>query len=108
MAERPNDRPDAASPPEAGGPADEPRIFVVVDGRKFPRPGLETFFADTSGPAPVVGTYCACNKVCRCVPVCGAVGYKACSCVGNICSCVGHRSYGGGFVGGGCRCAPVH
>ena len=89
----------------------DPKIFVVVDGRRFPRPGLETYFAsaqdgpcrehhDTGTSQAAIGTYCSCNKVCSCVPVCGCVGYKACGCVGHISHC-----YGGGY---GCRCAPVH
>jgi hypothetical protein len=73
----------------------EPKIYAIIDGKKFPRPGLETFFASprTDQPGlstcschPVVGTYCSCNKV-------------------AVCSCVGHTSSGGRS---GCRCAPVH
>jgi hypothetical protein len=99
MTERPNDR------PRVSGADLEPRIFVIVDGKKFPRPGLETFFAspetDQTGGKPrqdgcschpVGGVICTCMKVCRCV------GHTSCS-------CVSHRSGGGGY---GCRCAPVH
>lgn len=95
--ERPDDRPVA---PAAGG--EDPQLFILVGSEKFPRPGLETYFAappdsmSDSGTGcgchPVVGVYCSCNRVCSCVPVC---------------SCVGHgESSGGG--GGGCSCAPVH
>ena len=94
--DKPNDRPDANS----GGQSDaDPKIYVVVNGKQFPRPALETMFAEAKpGKAdsgcschPVVGVYCSCNKVC--------------SCVGQTCSCVGHSS---GGVSYGCRCAPVH
>jgi hypothetical protein len=94
MENKPNDRlsnfVDSTS-------TEEPRIYVILDGKKFPRPGLETFFADVSEQNtatqtgcschPVVGTYCKCNKV-------------------TVCGCVGHTSSSSG--GGGCRCAPVH
>jgi len=100
MAEKPNDRPKTKIDKKDES---EPKIYIIVDGQKFPRPGLETFFAepeegqterDRQGCSchPVVGAYCSCNKVCTCVPVC---------------SCVGHSSSStrGGY---GCRCAPVH
>ncbi len=101
MPKKPNDRPKEKA---RGGGAD-PRLYVVVDGEKFPRPGLETVFVDakpgqkgealvTAGCAckPVAIPVCACLKVCQCVPVC---------------SCVGHtRSTGTTTYG--CRCAPVH
>ena len=113
MGDKPTDRLGQGVP--ATGDED-PKIFVVVDGRKFPRPGLETYFADTrygsekeGGGDSVVGTYCSCNKVCTCVPVCARVGHARCGCVGyTSCGCVGHTSSGGGGGGGGCRCAPVH
>lgn len=92
----------------------EPRVFVVVDGKKLPRPALQTYFAEakvgsgggTTSSAgcscqPVAGVFCSCNKVCTCVPACGCVGHSRCS-------CVGHSSGGGYSGGGGCRCAPVH
>lgn len=96
-----------------------PRIFVVVDGKKLPRPALQTFFAEAQTPKrhttsavaetcacqPVTGVYCSCNKVCTCVPACSCVGHSRCSCVGYSSSSSG-RGYSGG--GGGCRCAPVH
>ena len=106
MTERPNDRPQV---PEQPAPED-PKLYVVINGQKFLRPGLETFFAQpgkekTEKPGcscdPVVGAYCSCNKVCRCVPACGCVAHTSCS-------CVGHRSGRSGGGGGGCRCAPVH
>ncbi len=94
----PQARPDDRPKPAAGAADEDPRIFVVVDGRKFPRPALETFFARPleERPAgcschPVVGIYCKCNKVYVGAPACG---------------CVGHTSGGGTRVG--CRCAPVH
>jgi len=132
VKEKPNDRPKAAS--SEGGQAD-PKIYIIVDGKKFLRPGLETYFARPGGNIPsdgsdkaknqvadrspcscdqvVGGAYCSCNKVCRCVPACSCVGHKSCSCVGHkSCSCVGHTScscvgHSSGRVTG-CRCAPVH
>ncbi len=115
MAEKPDDR-LKNTPPTADDPDEEPRIYIVVDHQKMPRPGLETFFAqvqgDTEAPKsgcacdPVGGSFCSCNKVCTCVPVCSCVGHKVCECV-PACSCVGHTRSGGSY-GGGCRCAPVH
>ena len=112
MTDRPNDRPSAGN----AAPDDpEPRLTVIIDGREFPRPGLETFFAESGREGqeaepqqrregcschPVAGVYCSCNKVCTCIPVCGCVGHVSCS-------CDSHRSRGGGTVYG-CRCAPVH
>ena len=64
------------------GSLDEPKLFAVVDDKKFPRPALETYFADNSqNPIatdnrcscnPVGGVYCQCNKVrvCSCVGCC--------------------------------------
>ena len=101
MEQPPTDRPKpwAASQEES-----DPKIFVVVNDRKFPRPGLETFFArpaegksgDGCSCHPVAGAFCSCNKVCTCVPVCSCVGHVTCSCDSHSTT----RS--------GCRCAPVH
>ena len=112
---KPNDRLKSSLPPTDNQEAD-PKIYLVVDNRKMPRPGLETFFAEARGKAensrpgctcdPVGATFCSCNKVCTCVPVCSCVGNKVCGCV-PACGCVGHTSSGGSY-GGGCRCAPVH
>jgi hypothetical protein len=128
MQDKPDDRPQIP-----GGLLSDPdpRVTVVVNGERFPRPGLETFFARTPAREvveedgcschPVVSVYCSCNKVtvCNCVPVCTCQG--VCSCVGRpvctcqgVCSCVGrptcgcdnHRSSGSTVTG--CRCAPVH
>lgn len=115
MPEKPDDRPKPSLP--AAGDL-EPRLYVavdgqyvIVDGQKQPRPGLDTYFASAAPGAPaqsctcnpVVGVYCQCNKVktCSCVPVatCACVGYSSCSCDSH--------SSGGGSVSG-CRCAPVH
>ena len=109
MPDKPDDRPKLGLP--AAGDMD-PRLYVAVDGRyvivdgkKQARPGLETYFADAApgdpGKScschPVVGVYGQCNKVrtCSCVPV-------------TTCGCVGHTSDGGGGRVVGCRCAPVH
>ena len=94
---KPSDRPDAKS----SGQGDvDPRIYVVVKGKQFPRPALETMFAEAKPGVvnkgcscdPVVGVYCQCNKV--------AVPAAAPSC-----GCDSHSS---GGVSYGCRCAPVH
>ena len=107
MPDQPNDRLSN----EMGALSNEdPRIYVVVGGKKFPRPALETFFVDVPPGAkdghrdgcschPVAATYCSCNKVCTCVPACSCVGHTSCS-------CDSHSSSGGTVVG--CRCAPVH
>ncbi len=114
MSDKPKDRPEQKDPETAVEP---PRIFLIVGEKKFPRPGLETCFAEASGEGAedddsVPEVYCSCNKVrrCSCVPVCTC--QAVCGCVGNCscvshrsCSCVGHSS-GGGVAG--CRCAPVH
>jgi len=108
MPDKPDDRPKASPTPADA----DPRVFVVVDGRRLPRPGLETFFArgvekTQERAVGVVCTcdavrysYCSCNKVCRCVPACGCVAHVSCG-------CDSHYSGGGGRVVG-CRCAPVH
>lgn len=117
----PDDRPGAGvgNPPAGAAPA----IYVIVDGKKFLRPGLETMFArpaakgekgrpprtssqvpDGCSCNPVGGSYCSCNKVCTCVPACGCAGHRTCGCVSHrSCTCAGRSS--GGY---GCRCAPVH
>ncbi|HPA20128.1 MAG TPA: hypothetical protein PLU30_20435 [Verrucomicrobiae bacterium] len=96
MSDKPDDRPRAETTDL------EPRIFVIVRGKKFPRPGLETFFAAPEASQPQDG--CSCHPVgaviCTCMKVCRCVGHTSCS-------CVSHRSSGGGY-GRGCRCAPVH
>lgn len=118
MPERPNDRPAAGGTPISD---DDPRLIVIVGSDKFPRPGLETYFAESSARSErevdveietwcscdaVIRTYCSCNKVCRCV------GHVSCRCVGHVgCGCVGHSSCScdsHSFRSGGCRCAPVH
>jgi len=101
MTEKPDDRPK--SEPENIEDVD-PKIFIVVDGKKLARPGLETYFAQASpGQAakeivggctcnPVMQVYCSCNKV-------------------VVCGCKGHtssKSRSSGSGGRGCRCAPVH
>jgi hypothetical protein len=102
--DKPDDRPKQTASQDN---AEEAKIFIIVNGQKFPRPGLETFFAQSGvgrdpqcACNPVVGVFCSCNKVCTCVPVCGCVGHRSCS-------CDSHTSGGGGVITG-CRCAPVH
>lgn len=99
MAEKPNDRPRAQAPGRSGV---EPRLYVVIDGKRFPRPGLETVFVDTPPDRTVVAGGCACKPVA--IPICACI--KVCQCV-PVCSCVGHTPTGGGVIYG-CRCAPVH
>ena len=117
MTDKPDDRPKKE---ESGPSFEEPEIYLIISGKKFPRPGLETYFADTKpgssgtcGCAPVVGMFCSCNKVrkCSCVPVCTC--QAACGCVAHKCSCVDHQgcscdSHQSGGTVTGCRCAPVH
>ena len=108
---RPNDRlPDL----NADGEEDpDPQIYLIIDQKKFLRPGLETYYANpavdngkgivlsnTCSCNPVGGVYCACNSVCTCNP--------QCTCQSNVkktCSCQGHRSSSGGRY---CSCVPVH
>ncbi len=92
MPQKPDDRPKAGADQAA---MDEPQIFLIIDGKKFPRPSLETFFARASGSAPpgcschpVALEYCKCHKIAVPAP----------------CNHVGRKS-GGTVVG--CRCAPV-
>ncbi len=120
MPAKPNDRPEAAS----GSDGDvRPEIYVIIDGEKFPRPGLETFFAkpgqdqkqeDQNGCSchPVIGIFCSCNKVCTCqaVPVgvtqpggCKPVG--GCRPVGTVPAPTPPCPGDGSII---CRCAPVH
>ena len=86
---------------------EEPKLYLVVNDEKFPRPGLESSFVDYSEINektqdkltgclcdPVTTSICSCNKV----KVCNCVGYTSCSCASD-------RS---GSVITGCRCAPVH
>jgi len=115
MADKPDDR--LKSNTQQNDDDIEPKIYIIVNDKKLPRPGLETFFAQAKIDSensqqksvcdPVGGTYCSCNKVCSCVPVCGCVGNNVCSCV-PVCSCVGHTAPSRGGSYGGCRCAPVH
>jgi hypothetical protein len=102
VPKKPNDRPREKA--LRAGAAD-PRLYVVVDGEKFPRPGLETVFVDArpgQADAALVTAGCACKPVA--IPVCACL--KVCQCV-PVCSCVGHtRSTGTTTYG--CRCAPVH
>ena len=103
MADMPDDRPQASESNL------EPRIYAIVGGKKFPRPGLETFFA--SGDAASTGSGAASQprSGCSCYPVGGVI----CTC-NKQCSCVSHPSCshssggGGGYRVTGCRCAPVH
>lgn len=113
MSQAPRDRPD---PGEGTNDPPRPEIYVIVGKNQFPRPALETFFADAGQLGAtndvskrqgcscdlVGGIFCECNKVstCGCVPVCTCQAVSTCSCVGHI-----NRSGGGGY---GCRCAPVH
>lgn len=109
MPDKPDDRPKVVAP-AADDP--EPRIFLVVEGKSFTRPALETYFAEgtpksdrvagqgrrggytTCSCNPVTGTICKCNRVCTCNP---------------LCSCYGDSCYGGGGGGGRyCSCVPVH
>lgn len=97
---------------------EEPKLYKMIDGKKFPLPALETAFVDfsyMSDKSEEVITGCSCNPVgttvCSCNKVkvtCSCVGYTSCSCVSDTpsCSCVSNTS--GGTRVTGCRCAPVH
>ena len=95
---------------------ENPKLYIVIDDKKLPRPGLETAFVDypdeydptgssgnsdemiNSGNSRIIGgVVCSCNKV-R-VASCGCVGYTTCGCVGDGSS---QRSRSG------CQCAPVY
>ena len=90
---------------------EDPKLFMVVDDKVVPKPGLETAFVANAVETPanatrskevdaiISKTVCSCNKV-R-VATCGCVGYKAPS------SSSSSRS-SGRSSGGSCRCAPVH
>jgi len=112
MADKPDDRIPAVAPE---GDAPEPKVYFVVDGQKFGRPSLETYYARTQKSHAtdqmnvcscntVAGTFCSCNKVCSCNLVC------TCE---SVCSCVGYtaRTTGGGSYcscNQVCSCVPVH
>ncbi len=102
MPEKPNDRPKAKAP---RAPTADPRLYVVIDGEKFPRPGLETVFVDSPSGETLVASGCACKPVA--IPICACL--KVCQCV-PVCSCVGHApsKSSSGTTTYGCRCAPVH
>ena len=115
MANKPNDRVSKIAPP---GDEPDPRVYVVVNGSKFVRPSLETFYARTPEPNAkpgdktctcdaVGGTYCKCNKVCTCNLVCGCEGHAACGCVGYEAP---SNSGGGSYCSCNqvCSCVPVH
>ena len=117
MAEKPDDRPKKRKHNHA---KEDPIIYFIASGKKFLRPGLDSYFAEApaAGDANneslvqhegclcqpvVIGSYCSCNKVssCKCVPVCtcesvcSCVGHTICRCVGHTsCGCVGHTSCG--------------
>jgi hypothetical protein len=118
MPDKPNDRLPAVAPV---GDAPDPKVYFVVDGQKFGRPSLETYYARTQEQGAtdqlsvcscntVAGTFCSCNKVCSCNLVCTCE--SVCSCQ-SACSCVGYKASG---TGGGsycscnkvCTCVPVH
>ncbi|MEN6390799.1 MAG: hypothetical protein ABFD04_10315 [Syntrophomonas sp.] len=101
MAEKPNDRLNKTDAP--GGNEPEPKIYLLVNGQQFVRPGMETYFASADQNKgtdcscnPVGGVYCSCNKVCTCNPLCSCQGHSTCS---------NNKSSGGGKY---CSCVPVH
>jgi hypothetical protein len=104
LPDKPNDRPDSQAVPPTEV---DPKIYVMVNGEKFPRPALATMFVDSTvtpdSETKVTGG-CTCNPVVYCS--CNKVGSTVAS--KPSCSCVGHSSSSGGGGGYGCRCAPVH
>jgi hypothetical protein len=115
MADRPNDRVQStpALPDEL-----TPKIYLVVSGKKFIRPSLETYYAqagtgtegksDSSCASHSIGAMvCTCNKVCTCNPQCSCQGHVACSCESYTSS----SSDGGGTFcscNQVCTCVPVY
>jgi hypothetical protein len=116
MAKKPNDRISDSAPQ---GDLPDPKVFFVVDGKKFSRPSLETYYAKADDKQldqqtsvcscnTVTGTYCSCNKVCTCNLVCTC--QAMCSCQ-SVCSCVGYTTSSGGTscsCNKVCSCVPVH
>jgi hypothetical protein len=102
------DKPD--DKPKQTDAYEDPKLFVVVGGKAFPRMGLETAFVDfpdewktDSGKtdpdsAIVGGVVCSCNKVrVRSRPIEWPEPKMRKS-----------GSSSGSRGGSGCRCAPVH
>ena len=105
---------------------EDPKLFLVIDDKIVPKPGLETAFVAIVDPVHsseelrrIVGAeVCSCNKVT--VISCGCVGYhvaepepkqkpKPKPKPKQKSESKRSRSSGGrGGGGGGCRCAPVH
>lgn len=99
---KPNDKPDKTE-----SAYEDPKLYVVIDGKPVAKPGLETAFVDIrlmedighvandSDPDKkyAAAIVCACNKV-RSIS-CGCVKYTP-------------SSSGTRRSSGGCRCAPVH
>jgi hypothetical protein len=113
MADRPNDRVQSAPalPDEL-----TPKIYLIVSGKKFVRPSLETYFAQPGGSVgaksdiactrhSVGAVVCTCNKVCTCNPQCACQGHAACSCESYTSS-----SRGGTYCSCNqvCTCVPVY
>jgi len=100
---KPNDRPQ-----QTGDSFETPTLFVMVDEKYFPVPGLETAFVDYSVfNTRTTGTIseCICNLVTTTTTVC------VCNKMRPVCNCVGHTppaSSRGSSVITGCSCAPVH
>ena len=119
---KPNDKPT-----QTDEVYEDPRLFIVIDDKKLPKPGLETAFVDypdggnvtanvKNNSSTTIGSgvnrntihssdsiVCSCNKVRVATISCGCVGYnkQPCNCFGHVNRC-SHCSHGG------CRCAPVH
>jgi len=114
---------------------EDPRLFIVVDDKILPKPGLETAFVAVTDDNDVISSeeykvkivkeICSCNKVI--VSIGGnevesnlCPGYQACTCVGyvaptkntqnvNKSRSSGSSGKSSGSRGGtGCSCAPVH
>lgn len=99
---KPNDRPQ-----ETGNNFEAPTLYVIVDNKFFPVPGLETAFVDYSEyntKSTGVISECICNLVTTTICTCNLMR--------AVCNCVGYTapaSTGGGtYRTVGCQCAPVH
>ncbi len=103
-----NAKNDRVNPAAASNKVPKPEVEIIVDGNSVFKPGMKTFFVEstTDGAQPetssifgsenvIVGgtvctcnSVCTCNTVCTCESVCSCESYVACSCQGyQVCTC---------------------
>ena len=88
---------------DAGSALPKPEVYIIKDGSAVIRPGMKTYFIDTSLSSGdewkrnkdsdgtiLTGTVCTCDIVCTC------------NSQRSSCSCNSNRS------SGNCSCYPVH